>query len=206
MASVLTPEFVSYRMDCETRKRSPYATINKVTQGFIRVGASEAIRPVVRSSHEVFDTVYADAVYRQDPAWASALRGVPGRSEGWRVRDLIEVLVGCVNIYYREKESAEFEVDTLGARFSMIGEYERGLKRYRRSDDDVGGRSENSASIEGFVNGRGTYINRLTRGRRDVVGTWFDRKVVAWVYKSRIYTLVKLAGAIRGAHISKSPG
>ena len=49
---------------------------------------------------------------------------------------MIEVLVSSVNRYYREKESAEFEVDTLRAIFSMIGEYERDLKRYRRSDDD----------------------------------------------------------------------
>ena len=135
-ARVLTPEFVSYRMDYATRKRSPYAKINEVTQGFIRVGASELLRPVVRSSQEVFDTVFADAVYRQDPAWESALTGFRGRSEGWRVRDVIEVLVGRVNRYYREKESAEFDVDTLRARFSMIGGYERGLKRHRRSDDE----------------------------------------------------------------------
>ena len=48
----------------------------------------------------------------------------------------IEVLVGRGNRYYREKESPEFEVDTLRARFSMIGGYERGLKRYPRSDDE----------------------------------------------------------------------
>ena len=49
---VLTPEFVSYRMDYATRKRSPYATINKITQRFIRVGAiaSDVFRPVLRSS------------------------------------------------------------------------------------------------------------------------------------------------------------
>ena len=76
---------------------------------------------MVRSSQEVFDTVFADAVYRQYPDWASALTGVPGRSEGWRVQDSIDVLVGRVNRYYREKESAEFEVDTLSAGFSMIG-------------------------------------------------------------------------------------
>ena len=64
------------------------------------------MRPIVRSSQEVLDTVLADAVFRQDPSWASALTGVPGRSEGWRVRDLIEVLVGRVNRYYCEKESA----------------------------------------------------------------------------------------------------
>ena len=121
-ARVLTPEFVSYRMDYATHKRSPYATINEVTQGFFQFGASEVLRPVVRSSLEVIDTVFADAVYRQDPAWASALTGVPGCSDGWRVRDVIEVLVGRVNRYYRETESAEFEVDTPCARFSMIGE------------------------------------------------------------------------------------
>ena len=64
------------------------------------------------------------------------IEGVPGHNEGWQVRDVIEVLVGCVNRYYREKKSAEFEVDTLRARFSMNGEYERGLKRYCRSDED----------------------------------------------------------------------
>ena len=130
-ARVLTPEFVSCRMDYATRKRSPYGTINEVTQGFIRVGASKVLRAVARSSQEVFDNVFANAVYRLDPAWASALTGVPGRSEGWRVRDAIEVLVGRVNRYYREKESAEFEVDTLRARFSMIGGYERGLTAVR---------------------------------------------------------------------------
>ena len=32
-ARVLMPEFVGYRMNSATRKRSPYATINEVTQG-----------------------------------------------------------------------------------------------------------------------------------------------------------------------------
>ena len=54
--SVLTPEFVSYRMDYAMRKWSPYATTSEITQGFIRVGASEEIRPVFRSSQEVFDS------------------------------------------------------------------------------------------------------------------------------------------------------
>ena len=135
-AGVLTPEFMSYRMDYATRKRNPYVMINEVTKGFIRVRAREVIRPVVRSSQEVLDTVFADALYRRDPDWASALMGVPGHSEGCRVRDLIEVLGGRVNRYYREKETTEFEVGTLRARFSMIGEYERCMKFYRRSDDD----------------------------------------------------------------------
>ena len=135
-ARILAPEFVSYRLDYATRKRSPYATINAIAQGFVRVGWGEMMRPMVRSSQEVFDTVLADAVFRQDPSWASALTRVPGRSEGWRVRDLVEVLVGRVICYYREKESAEFEVDTQRARFSMGGGYERGLKHYRRSEDD----------------------------------------------------------------------
>ena len=120
-ARLLTPEIVSYRFDYATRKRSPYATINEFTQGFIRIGSSEVLRSVVRSSQEVFDTIFADAVYRQDQDWASGLTGVSGRSEGWRVRDVIKVLVGRVNRYYREKESAEVEVDTLHARFSMVG-------------------------------------------------------------------------------------
>ena len=51
----------------------------------------------------------------------------------------IEVLAGHVNSYYREKESAEFEADTLRARFSMAGGYERGLKRYPRSEDEEDG-------------------------------------------------------------------
>ena len=41
--------------------------------------------------------------------------------------------MGRLNRYYREKESAELEVDTLRARVSMTGGYERGLRRYRRS-------------------------------------------------------------------------
>ena len=97
------------------------------------------MRPIVRSIQEAFDTVLADAVFGHDMSWASALTGVPGRCEGWRVGDLIDVLVGRVNRYYREKESAEFEVDTLRARFSMTGDYERGLKRYRHSEDDEEG-------------------------------------------------------------------
>ena len=96
-ARVLTPDFVSYRMEYATRKRGPYAKTNEVTQRFIRVGASEAICLIVSSSEAVLDIVFADAVYRQDPAWASALPEVPGRSEGWRTRDLIEVLVCRMN-------------------------------------------------------------------------------------------------------------
>ena len=60
----------------------------------------------------------ADPLFSQDPSWPSALTGVTGRSEGWRVRDIIEGLVGRVNRYYHGQESAEFEVDTLRARFS----------------------------------------------------------------------------------------
>ena len=70
----------------------------------------------------------------------------------------------------------------------------------------VNGRNENSASIDGFVISRGTRIDRHLRGLRDVVGTWFDRRLVSWVYKSGIYTLVKLVGAIRRASIPASPG
>lgn len=80
-APVVTPELVSYRVDYETRKRSPYAAINEVMQGFIRVGASEVMRSVFRSGQEVFDTVLPNAVYRQDPSWASALTGGSG---SWR--------------------------------------------------------------------------------------------------------------------------
>lgn len=76
-----TPELVRYRMDYETRKRSLYGTSNEVTKGFIRVGSSEVMLAIGRSSQEVFDIVCADAVYRQDKAWASALPGVPGLSE-----------------------------------------------------------------------------------------------------------------------------
>ena len=110
------------------------------------------MRPMVRSSLEVFDTVPADTVFRQDPSCACALTGVPGRSEEWRVRDVIEVLVGRGNHYYREKESAEFEVDTLRARFSMAGGYERGLKRYRRSEDDEEGDGGNWVSRDPYSN------------------------------------------------------
>ena len=67
-------------MDYAKLERSPYATINAITQGFVRVGWVEMMRPIVRSSQEVMDTVLADAVFRQDPSWASALTGVPGRS------------------------------------------------------------------------------------------------------------------------------
>ena len=70
------------------------------------------------------------------PGLGDCVDGVPGRSGGGRVRDLIEVLVDRMNRYYREKESAEFEMDTLRAIFSTIGEYERGLKLYRRLEDD----------------------------------------------------------------------
>ena len=70
----------------------------------------------------------------------------------------------------------------------------------------VGGRSENSASIEGFVNGRAMRNDRHFGGLREAVGTWFDRGVVACVYKSWIATLVKFIGSIRGAHLPASPG
>lgn len=98
-ARVLIPEFVSYRMDYATCKRSPYATINEVTQGFARVGCGKIVRPDVRSSQKVFNKVLPDALFRQDAAWTSTLTGVPGRSEGWRVQDMIEVLVGPVKRY-----------------------------------------------------------------------------------------------------------
>ena len=132
----LSSEYVSYRMDYATRKRSPYATRSSVTPGFIKVGSVSAGRPLVQYSREVLDTVFPDAVYPQDPAWSSALTGVPRRSDGWKIRDVMEVLVERVNRYYREKESAEFEMDTLRAPGSAAGEYDRGYKRYRYSEED----------------------------------------------------------------------
>ena len=107
-----------------------------MTPGLIKVGSVSAGRPLVQSSREVLDTVFPDAVYRQDPAWSSALTGVTRRNEGWRIRDVIEVLVVRVNRYYCEKESAEFEVDMLRARRLAVGEYDRGYKRYRYSEED----------------------------------------------------------------------
>ena len=41
-----------------------------------------------------------------------------------------------LNRYYREKESAEFEVDTLRARGSAVGEYDRGYMRYHYSEEE----------------------------------------------------------------------
>ena len=80
--------------------------------------------------------MFTDAVYRQDPAWSSALTGDPRRSEGWKIRDVMDFLVERVNRYCREKESAKLEVDTLRARGSAVGEYDRGYKRYRYSEED----------------------------------------------------------------------
>ena len=132
----LSSEYVSYRMDYATRKRGPYATISSVTPGFIMVGSVSAGRSQFHSSREVLDTVFPDAVYLQDPAWSGALTGVPRRSEGWKIRDVMEVLFERVNHYYREKKFAEFEVYTVRARGSAVGEYDRRYKRYRYSEED----------------------------------------------------------------------
>ena len=59
------------------------------------------------------------------------------------------------------------------------------------------GRSEHSASIDGFVSSRATRNDRHFRELREAVGTWFDRRFVAWDYESGIDTLVGLVGAIR---------
>ena len=64
----LSSEYVSYRMDYTTREWSQYATMISVTPGFIKVGSVSAGRPLVQSGLEVLDTVFPDAVYRQDPA------------------------------------------------------------------------------------------------------------------------------------------
>ena len=65
--------------------------------------------------------VFPYAVYPQDPVWSSALTGVPRRSDGGNIRDVMEVLVERVKCYYRENESAELEGDTLRARGSAVG-------------------------------------------------------------------------------------
>ena len=132
----LSSEYVSYRMDYATRQRSSYATMSSVTPGFIKVGSVSAGRPLVQSSREVLDTAFPDAVHLLDPAWSSALNGVPRRSEGWKIRDVMEVLLERVNRYYRKKESAEFEVDTLRARGSAVGEYDHVYKLYRYSAEE----------------------------------------------------------------------
>ena len=119
----LSSEHVSYRIDYATRKGTLYATMRSVTPGFITVGSVSASRPLVHSSREVLDTVFPDAVYRQNPAWSRALTGRSApQCEGWKIRDVEQVLVERVSLYYREKESAEFEVDTLRARGSAVGE------------------------------------------------------------------------------------
>ena len=64
------------------------------------------------------------------------MTGVPRRSEGWKISDIMEVLVERVNCYYRKKKSTEFEVDTLRARGSAVGEYDRGYMRYSYSEED----------------------------------------------------------------------
>lgn len=135
-ARVFAPEFLSQGVDYAMRKGSLYATINAITQGFVRDGWGGMMRTVVRSIQGLFYTALAGAVFRQGTAWPISLTGVPGCSEGWPVRDLIEVPVDRVKHYYCEKE---FEVDTLCARYSMIGEYKHGLKLYRRLDDDEKG-------------------------------------------------------------------
>ena len=61
---------------------------------------------------------------------------VPRRSQGWKIRDVMAVLVERVNRYYREKESEELEVDTLRARGSAVGGYDREYRRYPYSEDD----------------------------------------------------------------------
>ena len=120
--SALSSEYVSYRMDYAIRKSSPYATMSSMRQGFIHVGSVSAGRPPVQSSRVVLNTVVPDAVYRQDPALSSALTAVPRRTEGWRILNVMEVLVERVNRYYREKESGELELGTLRARGSAVGE------------------------------------------------------------------------------------
>ena len=70
----------------------------------------------------------------------------------------------------------------------------------------VGGRSENSASIDSFVISRATRIEGHFRGLREAVGTWFDRGFIAWDCESGIATLVKFVGAIRGAHLPAPRG
>ena len=64
------------------------------------------------------------------------MTGVPRCSEGWKIREVMEVLVESVNRYFRKKESVEFQVDTLRARGSAVGEYDRGYKCYRYSEED----------------------------------------------------------------------
>ena len=61
-------DYVSYRTEYATRKRSPYSTMSSVTPGFINVGSVSAGRPPVQSNREVLDTAFPDAVYCQDPA------------------------------------------------------------------------------------------------------------------------------------------
>lgn len=81
------------------------------------------------------------------------MKGILGRSERWRVRDLIEVLFGGLEWYYREKESADFEVDTLRASSALLGEGDRGLKGYRRREDDEGdgGRLGSAGSVRSVI-------------------------------------------------------
>lgn len=65
----------------------------------------------------------------------------------------------------------------------------------------VGDGSEDGASREGFVNGRGTCICQHFRVLRDAVGKWFDRGVVARVYQGGTATHEKVVVAICEAHI-----
>lgn len=86
-------------MDYATLQRSPYATMTAIMQGFVAVGWVEMMRAIARSSQEVFDTVLADAMFRQDSPGARALKVEPGRRAGWRVPVLNKILLGRVNRY-----------------------------------------------------------------------------------------------------------
>ena len=77
-----------------------------------------------------------DEVVRQSPEWSDTLRGFLGRAEGWSVHDLLVVLTESVNRYYREREFAESDVAHLRTRLSVMGRYDRGLKRQRDVGDD----------------------------------------------------------------------
>ena len=134
-ARLLSTEYVHSRLEYPIRKRPSWGVVREGSLEFVEVEARVAA-PVSPTSYEVLRMTLWDEVMRQSPEWSDALTGVPERAECWSVRELFEVLTERANRYYRERASAESEVSHLRTLLSVMGRYDRGLKRQRDVDDD----------------------------------------------------------------------
>ena len=116
--------------------RVDYPSGLSVSWGVVRLGSSEFVVPVSRSTvrggtsgRSPLNLLIRDPVLRGSPSWEMALPGDEVCGSGWPVRNVLDVLAGRVNRYYSLKRDAEDELDALRANVEALSERNTRLRK-----------------------------------------------------------------------------